>query len=138
MKDLKTPNTLKEINENAFMGCTDLETVTIKDGLTKIGSGAFYDCSNLKKIYLPKSLTNIGKYAFDIGRSKNLDIYYAGTEAEWNAISKNYYLDTDSVNLTMHYNEIYEKKILKDLLLKTKNIFMTEQKKNFLYQEIYL
>ena len=117
VKDIKTANTLKEIKDMAFIGCTSIETITIKDGLTKIGQYAFTDCSNIKEVYLPKSLKNIGRFAFDIGNGKNLDIYYAGTEAEWNAISKDYYLDTDLVNLTMHYNEIYEKKDFEGITL---------------------
>ena len=117
VKDIKTANTLKEIKDMAFIGCTSIETITIKDGLTKIGQYAFTDCSIVKEVYLPKSLKNIGRFAFDIGNGRNLDIYYAGTEAEWNAISKDYYLDTDLVNLTMHYNEIYEKKDFEGITL---------------------
>ena len=120
LKDLKTSNNLSEINEMAFIGCTSIETVTIKDGLTKIGEFAFCDCSNLKKVYLPKSLKTIERCVFDIGTGKKLDIYYAGTEEEWNKINKDQYYIDSYVNLTMHYNEIYEKKDFEGITLENK------------------
>jgi len=47
-----------------FVGCANLVSVTLPDGLTSIGDYAFYECTNLLTASLPKSLTSIGKYAF--------------------------------------------------------------------------
>ena len=62
--DVKLPNSLKKIEEEAFMG-SSLEEITIPDGVTYIGSHAFVGCMQLCKIVLPKSIdTIIGEGAF--------------------------------------------------------------------------
>ncbi|MCD8090748.1 MAG: leucine-rich repeat domain-containing protein [Clostridiales bacterium] len=48
----------------AFSGCTNLETVTIADGIETIGEGMFMNCSSLKTIDLPDSVTAVESYAF--------------------------------------------------------------------------
>lgn len=48
----------------AFMGCTALETATIKAGVTNVGIYTFYKCTALKEIKLPASVTEIGTSAF--------------------------------------------------------------------------
>ena len=53
-----------EINEKAFYGCTNLETINLPDCLSEINSEAFYGCSILNAIDLPDSLSYIGSYAF--------------------------------------------------------------------------
>lgn len=57
--------TIIGINELAFAGCTNIDTVIIPETVTIIESQAFARCSNLKKVYLPSSLTTIDRYAFD-------------------------------------------------------------------------
>ncbi len=61
------------------------ETVTLPDTITEIGKGAFYR-NDLSKIYLPASLTTIGENAF-YDCAKLTDIYYSGTETQWQSIS---------------------------------------------------
>lgn len=53
------------INNNAFSGCMDLESVVISEGVEVIGKHAFWDCRNLCKVILPDSLKEIGDYAFE-------------------------------------------------------------------------
>lgn len=48
------------IRNGMFYGYTNLESVTLPDGLKNIGDGAFYDCTSLKSITIPASVTNIG------------------------------------------------------------------------------
>ena len=57
--DVKLPNSLKKIEEEAFMG-SSLEEITIPEGVTEIGNRAFGGCMQLYKIVLPKSITSIG------------------------------------------------------------------------------
>ena len=52
------------IGREAFKDCTELETVTIPDGVANIGDWAFRDCGKLKSLSLPSSLTNIEASAF--------------------------------------------------------------------------
>ena len=72
-----------------------LTTVVIEEGVTSIGACAFPMYGNLKTIFIPKSLTGVGTYAFYA--SKLADIYYAGSEAEWNAV------ENHPANARVHY-----------------------------------
>ncbi|MDY5952406.1 MAG: leucine-rich repeat domain-containing protein, partial [Sodaliphilus sp.] len=46
------PNSVKKIGNWAFEGCTALTSITIPNSVTKIGYEAFYECKNLKEIIL--------------------------------------------------------------------------------------
>lgn len=48
----------------AFALYTELEEVTIPDGVTSIGEKAFNNCSALKEIHIPDTVTSIGYGAF--------------------------------------------------------------------------
>lgn len=52
------------IGDNAFSGCTILESVMIPEGVTTIGENAFYGCSAATDIILPETVTAIGTNAF--------------------------------------------------------------------------
>ncbi len=66
-KDIKTvvlPIYITEIPDNAFEGCTNLETV-IAYGITSIGKEAFKGCTSLKKFHIDNLVTFIGENAFE-------------------------------------------------------------------------
>lgn len=52
------------IGTGAFMGNTNITTVSIPSTVTRIGMEAFSDCTNLRSISLPSSLESIGVAAF--------------------------------------------------------------------------
>ena len=79
------PDFMFNIGAYAFDGCKSLTSVTIPSGVTFIGSGAFASCDSLTKISIPSSITDIGPDAFLLCKSLT-DIYYDGSEAQWNAI----------------------------------------------------
>ena len=56
--------TVTAIAESAFENCTNLESITIPEGITSIEEAAFRSCSALTNISLPESLTSIRKFAF--------------------------------------------------------------------------
>ena len=58
------PQGVTEIAEEAFYGCSSLESITIPEGVTKLGLGAFDGCYSLKSITLPEGITEIGDGAF--------------------------------------------------------------------------
>ena len=58
------PNSVTEIEKNAFSECYALQSVTFGNGVTTIGDSAFSGCKSLKSINLPQKLTSIGDYAF--------------------------------------------------------------------------
>ena len=53
------PEGVTEIGDDAFHGCTSLESITIPEGVTKIGYASFSRCTSLKSITIPKSVTKI-------------------------------------------------------------------------------
>lgn len=81
-----TDNCLIETETKTLvLGCKN--SIIPTDGsVTSIGYGAFDGCSELKSIAIPKSITNIGELAFN--NCSGLEaVYYAGTTAEWDAIT---------------------------------------------------
>ena len=58
------PNTIKDIGNSAFEGCTRLTSVKMPNSVTSIGYYAFYNCTGLTNITLPDSMTHIHPRAF--------------------------------------------------------------------------
>lgn len=73
------PNNTTTISEHAFYNCSSLANMTIGNSVTSIGYGAFADCYSLT------------------------DVYYSGSEEQWNAISINDYNESLST-ATIHFN----------------------------------
>ena len=75
----------------------------ILKGVTAIGNHAFYKNAKLKQILIPATVTKIGKNAFD-GCSALTDVYYGGTEEQWNAIDIHAQENAALTGATIHYN----------------------------------
>ena len=58
------PNGVKTIEDEAFYGCDNLQTITIPNSVTSIGDRAFEDCYPLTSIHIPDSVTHIGNGLF--------------------------------------------------------------------------
>ena len=63
LKDVKLPDTLREIKDLSFYGAA-LTNINLPDGLVEIDDAAFKNCSNLEDISFPESLNKIGDSAF--------------------------------------------------------------------------
>ena len=85
--DFILPPQIATVRAYAFHSCVKLENVTISSGTENIGVYSFANCFKLKIIRLPISLRYISAGAFD-GCIALTDIYYAGTQEQWEQIPK--------------------------------------------------
>lgn len=124
LSQVNIPDSVTSIGVAAFRNCTSIQKIVLPDGITEIGSEAFrfsniesislpesltvieaslfHYCRKLKSVEIPVSVTTI-KSVFYYGNDSLTDIYYHGTEEQWNAIdidASNTYFDTVSI----HYN----------------------------------
>ena len=122
--NVSIPNTVTVIRESAFSGCSGLTEVDIPDSVTTIEQDAFnssgltsvtfpgnlstitfrsfLECEQLRSVVIPSSVKTIEYLAF--GSCTNLtDVYYEGSETDWNDISINNRND-DLLNATIHFN----------------------------------
>ena len=97
------------IAARAFIQQTELESVVIPDGVVSICQLAFAE-SGIKSIEIPASVKFIGMWAFSYA-NKLKDIYFTGTEAQWNAIvvdeeNEGEFAETLK-NVTIHFNYVH-------------------------------
>lgn len=66
LNSIVLPNTIEEIGNCAFQGCTALTSInlSLNDPLNRIGYAAFRDCSILQHIIIPDKVSEIGAYSF--------------------------------------------------------------------------
>lgn len=64
IKNVKFPDSLAILNENAFYKCRELQNVDFGSGLDTIKGFAFQECASLTHIKMPPQMKMIGRYAF--------------------------------------------------------------------------
>ncbi len=105
LKSINIPSSVTEIGKEAFLA-SGLETVVLPDGITTIETSAFNGCRSLVSIEIPRSVTTIKK-AFAGSLDAFTDVYYHGTEEQWNAIAiEDGNTGLDSAKITYEYNNI--------------------------------
>ena len=109
LERITLPDGLTSMGKAAFNACKSLASVVIPDGVTNVAYYAFQMCESLVSATIPDSVTSIDECAFgsckaltsitignqvaEIGPSAfiscdNLkDVYYCGSESDWNKIS---------------------------------------------------
>ena len=98
------PNSVTSIGDSAFRECYQLTNITIPKNVKSIEDSTFRSCNSLTSIIIPISIENINDYAFYYCFLLK-DIYYYGTETQWNNISvgvQNGQLD--KANIHFNYN----------------------------------
>ena len=88
------PNSVTSIGYSAFSQCSGLTSVTIPNSVTNIEMGTFSECKALASITIPTSITNIEDDAFS-GCSSLKDLYFDATKAQWDAVTKGNYWNSD-------------------------------------------
>lgn len=140
LESITIPNSVRNMGNQTFAFCDFLENVTIGDGAKTIPAWMFYGCDMLKNVIIGKEVSTIGKQAFyscvslkaihipinievieegAFNQCANLsDVYYEGTESDWNSIKIGKYNNT-LINANVHYNnaeKINDKKTITVIL----------------------
>ena len=80
------------------------ESVVLPEGLSFIPRSTFWYATNLKTVYIPESVILIGGFAFF--RCPVQDVYFGGSEAQWNAIT--FFVWNNQLEYaTIHYNHTH-------------------------------
>lgn len=90
LKYISIPDSVKYINSSSFNSCT-IENLKIPNCLTSLGYG-FFDNTSIGNLTIPKTVTYIDPQAMStpLGGARRLDnIYFTGTEKEWNQLLQN-------------------------------------------------
>ena len=96
------PKSIDRISERMFQNCLTLAGVEIPKGAESIEPSAFASCTSFITVIIPDSVTAIGMAAFSSCRLS--DIYFTGTEAQWNSIGKSADVIAVLSKAKMHYN----------------------------------
>ena len=101
------PDSVIQIGEDAFSECYGLANVKIGNNVNTIGVGAFWNCISLNSLTIPSSVKTISEKAFSSAEvlpvPYYLDIYYTGSQDQWNNISIGW--DNELLtNATIHYD----------------------------------
>ena len=80
------PDSVTRITQRAFRNCGGLTEVTIPDSVTGLGDQAFSFCTGLTAVNMGRGVSSIGDLTFN-GCLRLADVYYGGTEAQWETIA---------------------------------------------------
>ena len=91
LKSVTIPNGVTSIDNYAFVYCGNITNITIPESVASIGDGAFSGCTSLKSITIPNSVTSIGDSAFeDCSSLTSITIPNSVTSIGSNAFGYNY------------------------------------------------
>ncbi|MCI8708538.1 MAG: leucine-rich repeat protein [Dorea sp.] len=96
------PKSINGIGDGMFQNCMMLAGVEIPQGAERIGGSAFASCTGFTTVIIPDSVTEIGTAAFAQCTLK--DIYFTGSETQWNSVSKSEDTKEAVSKARMHYN----------------------------------
>lgn len=123
LKDITIADSVTNIGKLAFKNCSSLENIIIPNSVEVINSYTFYNCNNITRVTIPTGVTTIDRKAFC--ECTNLtDIYYGGTEEQWNKMSISSEND-ELENVTIHYK--------RDIPLTTATITKTETSEGYTF-----
>lgn len=68
-KEIKIPDSVETIGNEAFYDCQDLERIALPSALQTLSNGTFYGCTALSEVTFPASLETIESRAFSFCRN---------------------------------------------------------------------
>ena len=98
---------VSSIEGSLFSWCRSLKSIVIPSTVKSIGWNAFEHCHSLKSVKIPVSVKSIGDMAFEYCYALT-DIYYGGTEKQWNCIDLTSTTREALHGKTFHHNCAYE------------------------------
>lgn len=98
------PKSINRIGQEMFQNCLLLAGVEIPQGAESIERSAFSSCSAFTTVIIPDSVTTIGIAAFTACPLK--DVYFTGTQEQWNSINKMGTTASELSKATIHYNYV--------------------------------
>ena len=101
LENIVIPESVIRIGDLAFSECGKLERIEIPGGVTSISLSTFYCCRSLTRVEIHDNVTAIGRNAFG-DCSGLVEIRFAGTVAQWNAISLGDWWDNNTGNYTIY------------------------------------
>nr|WP_051689043.1 leucine-rich repeat protein [Butyrivibrio sp. AE2032] len=105
LKSIVLPDSVESIDSYAFMD-SGLESIKIPSKVAEISNGTFANCTKLRSITIPETVERVSPSAFS-GCSALKNVYYEGTEAQWNKIEvdpSGKTLKEVFNNATIHFN----------------------------------
>ena len=93
IKYINIGNNVHTIGQNAFSGCSGIDSLYIGSGVETISSNAFQGCSSIERLVIPDNVHNIGQYAFS--GCSGIDSLYIGSGVE--TISSNAFQGCSSI-----------------------------------------
>lgn len=104
LSSIVIPDSVASIGDCAFLGCVNLSSIIIPNRITDIVWQTFSGCKKIVSITISNNVESIDEAAFYDCESLT-DIYYTGTEEEWNAIT----INSENECLTsakIHFNHV--------------------------------
>lgn len=101
LTSIAIPSGVTSIGRNAFSGCTGLASIAIPRGATSVDACVFAGCTGLTSITIPNSVTSFGYSTFE-GCTRLTSIHFGGTKAEWEAIEKDFFWNSDTGAYTVY------------------------------------
>lgn len=106
------PEDTRRIGNSAFYSCKNLQNIILPEMASYIEDYVFVDCIELTDITVPQSLLDAGVELF-YGCVSLKNIYYSGTETEWDFLMSENTASLKGVNV--HYNYSYDAEMLGDV-----------------------
>lgn len=103
LEELHLPDAVESLGIYAISNCPELTSLTLPKNLTTIGRGAFQNNDKLASMVIHNKVTSIDEEVF-LNCYALTDIYYTGTEEEWNAISIKEEGNKILHTVNIHYN----------------------------------
>lgn len=102
---VEIPDSVTEIDMFAFLNCISLTRLELPKNLSRVADYAFFSCTALETVMFQTTLSHIGTMAF-FQCSSLYDVYYTGTEKQWNNITIHSSGNDALTNASFHFSTV--------------------------------